>query len=167
MDSFWNLSISVLFLAVVRLLLEVVQLLTLSCSYFSSLTNWMEVTQAICTMIFVSIYENNCFCILFWQWQVGVAATFLAWINMILFVSRIPKIGIYVVIFRRILKTFAKLLVLAMLLVVTFGLTFYMVFLDFNVMVSGCFIIIIYVMIIILCYYNYYHPAYVLAAWQE
>ena len=126
----------VLLLALSRLILEVVELILEIKKYFFSLTNWVEVAQAICTIFFVSIYNNDCFCVLNEQWQVGVAAVFLGWINMILFASRLPVVGSYVVIFIRIVKSFAKLLVLSILLVSAFGLTFYMVFFDANAMVS-------------------------------
>ena len=135
-QGFLGLSFLVLLLALSCFVLEVVELLLETQRYFLSFTNWIEVIQAICTVTFAFIYSNDCFCVLFWQWQVGITAVFLGWINMILFVSRLPIVGSYVVIFTRIVKTFTKLLVLSILLVTAFGLTFYMVFFDDSVMVS-------------------------------
>ena len=134
--DFLGLSVLVLLLALSRFVLEVIELFIGGLVYFLSLTNWIEISQAAFTLMFVFFYYNDNFCVSFRQWQVGVSAVFLGWIDMILLVSRLPVVGSYVVILIRIVKTFTKLLVLAILLVVAFGLTFYMVFFDVGVMVS-------------------------------
>ena len=131
-----GLSAVVLLFAIFRLFFEVVQLVSQRLSYLKDWINLVEISQYICTVIFVWIYHNDCSCALFWQWEVGVAAVFLSWIVMILFVTKVPFIGIYVLILVQILFTFLKFVVLAGLLVVAFSLSFYMTFFDFSVMVS-------------------------------
>ena len=131
-----GLSVVVLLYAVVRLFFECVQMASQKLAYFKDWINWVEICQYISTCIFVWIYHDDCFCAVFWQWEVGVAAVFLSWIVMILFVTKIPFFGIYVLILIRILFTFLKFTLLAILLVVAFGLSFYMTFFDFNVVVS-------------------------------
>ena len=71
-----------------------------------------------------------------WQWQVGVMAILLAWIDLIAICAKFPTIGIYVIMFGKIVGTFLKVIVLSMLLVVTFGLTFYMTFSELQIQVS-------------------------------
>ncbi|XP_078698733.1 transient receptor potential cation channel subfamily A member 1 homolog isoform X2 [Branchiostoma floridae x Branchiostoma belcheri] len=60
-----------------------------------------------------------------WQWEVGAVAIFLAWMDLILFIRKFPRFGIYVVMFTDILTTFLKFAVVLLLFVVAFGLCFY------------------------------------------
>lgn len=125
-----------LIVAITRILFEIVQFSTRRLSYIKSPENSLEMIQYICTVIFVWVYHNQCLCPLDWQWQVGVVALFLGWINLILFVSKLPYIGLYVLIFIKIFKTFVTMVVLTMLLILSFGLPFFMVFFDSGVVVS-------------------------------
>ena len=131
-----GLSFVVLVLALARLLFEVVQLVTQREAYLKDWVNWVEIVQYTCTVIFVAVYRNDCYCVLKWQWQVGVAAVFLGWMVMILFVTKLPWVGIYVIILFRICFTFLQFIGLILLLIVAFGLTFHMTFFDYGVMVS-------------------------------
>ena len=67
-------------------------------------------------------------CPLEWQWQIGVVAILLAWINLIRFCVKFPSTGIYIIMFGHIVLTFLKVIVLSMLLLTTFAITFYMIF---------------------------------------
>ena len=98
--------------------------------------NWVECIQYICSIIFVVVYAMDSFCVMDWQWQVGVVAVFLGWINLILFVSKLPFVGIYVIILISISKTFARMLIVTILLIVAFGITFFMIFYDPEATVS-------------------------------
>lgn len=78
------------------------------------------------------------------QWQCGAVAVFLAWFNVLLFMERywlyfsisknlsfekyhfrIDSIGIYVIMFERILKTVLKVIVIFSVLFIAFSLAFY------------------------------------------
>ena len=98
--------------------------------------NWMEIIIFLSSIIFVWVYNTECQCALNWQWQVGVIAVFLGWIDLIIFISKFPLTGVYVLMFTKILYTFLKMILLAFLLVIAFGLSFYMVFFDPAVNVS-------------------------------
>lgn len=63
-----------------------------------------------------------------WQWQLGAIAVFLGWLNLIIFIRKFPLTGIYVVMFVDIFYTFCRLFFLSLLLVIAFGLAFYMAF---------------------------------------
>ena len=147
-------SIVVLLLALFRLLLELVQLIQRTASYildckkrpseilryfpqyWSDWENWVEIAHYTCSIAFVlCVYTADGLCVTNPQWQVGVCAMFLGWFVFILFVSKLPIVGIYVIILLRISLTFVKLLFLAVLLVVAFGLTFFMMFTDFSIKV--------------------------------
>jgi transient receptor potential cation channel subfamily A protein 1 len=61
-----------------------------------------------------------------WQWQCGTVAVFLAWFNLLVIIRKLPKLGIYIVMFLDILKTFLQFLIVGALFVIAFGMAFYM-----------------------------------------
>ena len=89
----------------------------------------------VCSIVFVWVFNVECLCPLRWQWQIGVAAVFLGWIDLIVFISKFPLTGIYVLMFVKILQTFLRMLILSILLVVGFGLTFYLAFTEPEILV--------------------------------
>ena len=105
-----------------------IQLKTQLLHYVADWINWMEIALYILSITFVLVFRADCLCPLTWQWQIGVVAVFLGWINLIVFISKFPLTGIYVLMFVKILYTFLKVLILSILLVVAFGLTFYLAF---------------------------------------
>ena len=125
-------SAIVLLLAVARLFFETIQFITKRLSYLTDWINWVEVIQYVTTIIFVVVYSTDNFCVLNWQWQIGVISIFLGWINLI---SKLPFVGIYVL---KISMTTLKMLLLTMLLIMSFGIPFFMVFFDVNAIVSHC-----------------------------
>ena len=61
-------------------------------------------------------------------YKVGVLAVFLGWINMITFIKLVPRLGVYVLMFLNVIYSFLKMFLLGLLLVIAFGLAFYMLF---------------------------------------
>ena len=61
----------------------------------------------ICVFIFLP-YSKKSEC----PWQAGAIAIFLAWINFIWFLKRIPAIGIYMIMVKKIFVTFLKVRIL-------------------------------------------------------
>ena len=93
--------------------------------------DWMnvfEVSLYVLSIIFVSVFGTPCMCPQKWQWQIGVIAVLLAWVNLIRLSAKFPSMGIYVIMFGNIILTFLKVIVLSMLLLTTFAITFYMIF---------------------------------------
>ena len=121
-------SVVVLLLAFSRLVLEGIQLVSTFPRYLLDWINWMEVILFVCSIIFVWVFHVECRCPFKWQWQIGVVAVFLGWIDLIVFISKFPLTGIYVLMFVKIFYTFLRMLILSILLVVAFGLTFYLSF---------------------------------------
>ena len=121
-------AIIIIVLAGIRLLLEASQLVYQRISYLFDWVNWIEVSLYILSIIFVSVFRTTCLCPQVWQWQIGVMVIFLAWIDLIIICAKFPNIGLYVIMFGKILGTFLKVILLSILLVATFGLTFYMTF---------------------------------------
>ena len=122
-------------MALVRLAVESIQLILQFPRYFLDGINWIEIVLFLSSIIFVWVFHNDCLCPLQWQWQVGVVAVFLGWIVLIIFISKFPLTGIYVLMFVNVFATFLKVLLLSILLVVAFALAFYLAFAQPEIMV--------------------------------
>ena len=121
-------AIIVIITAVARLLVvECFQFVRTPYRYFLSTENYIEVLAYVSSVIFVSQFGTNCWCSTNWQWQLGAIAVFLAWINLILFLKRVPHLDIYILIFNSILQSFLKFALIAFLFVVAFCIAFYMI----------------------------------------
>ena len=118
----------IIVLAGIRLIWEACQLVYQLKSYLFDWVNWIEVSLYILSIIFVSVFRTTCLCPQVWQWQIGVMVILLAWIDLIIICAKFPNIGLYVIMFWKILGTFLKVILLSTLLVATFGLAFYMTF---------------------------------------
>ena len=121
-------AVLIIVLAGIRLLLEASQLMYQRISYLLDWVNWIEISLYILSIIFVSVFRTPCLCPQVWQWQIGVMAILLAWIDLIIICAKFPNLGLYVIMFGKIFGTFLRVILLSILLVVTFGLTFYMTF---------------------------------------
>ena len=77
---------------------------------------------------FAAVFSFQCPCVTNTQWQVGVLAVFLGWINMITYIKLVPRLGVYLLMFQNVIYSFFKMLLLGLLLIVAFGLAFYMLF---------------------------------------
>ena len=128
-------AVIVLLMCLVRLILEVIQFKIQLTRYLLDWNNWIETILYFCSIIFVWVFHTNCLCPLSWQWQIGVVAVFLGWINLVVFISKFPLLGIYVLMFINIFKTFLKTLFLSILLLVSFGLAFYLTFTQNEILV--------------------------------
>ena len=123
---------STILLAVTRLFVEFIQLTIIHGprEYLSDFVNYMEITLYISSIIFVFVFRTPCLHIYHWQWQFGVLAVFLGWLVVISFLQKWPSTGIYVIAFLTTMKSFLKVAFLAVLLVITFALPFYMQFFE-------------------------------------
>ncbi len=88
------------------------------------------------SIAFVVSFKGNCWCVTSWQWELGVLAMFQGWLNLIVYASKFPLIGIYVIMLARVFYTFLKVVLLASFLVIAFGLSFYMAFYDPEIKVN-------------------------------
>lgn len=60
-----------------------------------------------------------------WHRSLGATTVWLSWISLVLFMRKFPKLGIYVVMFTDILKTFAQFFMVFALFIIAFGLGFH------------------------------------------
>ena len=105
-------------------------MIQLRVAYWLSWVNWLELTLFTFSAVFVWVFHTECLCPMPAQWQIGVVVVFLGWIELIIIIRKLPLTGIYVVMFLDIFYTFCRLIILSTLLVVAFGLAFYMCFYD-------------------------------------
>lgn len=104
--------------------MEIGQIIHHRGEYFLQYINYLEGFLYIATIIFVSNFQLQC--LPGWQWQLGAMCIFLSWINFIIFLSQQPIVGIYVVMFQDIIKTFLRMAPMATLLILAFGQPFFM-----------------------------------------
>ena len=117
-------SVIIILNCAVRIVIEMFQLYHHRQDYFLHVINYMEGILYVATIVFVSNFQLHC--LPSWQWQLGALCIFLSWINFILFLSEQPVVGIYVVMFQDIIKTFLRMAPMAVLLVLAFGQPFFM-----------------------------------------
>ena len=137
--SIYFTAVGVIIVAIFRLFLEVYQMISQRFVYFKDWVNWLEWIQFLCSIIFVFIFGNinGCLCVLRLQWEVGIVAVFLGWIGLVIFVSKLPRVGLYVIMLLEILKTTLRVLIFSLLLVTAFALCFYMAFFEAGITVMS------------------------------
>ena len=98
-------------------------------NYIWSLNNWIEVPLFMLSLIFAAVVIHSrygmSFCLITWQWQIGVIVIWLSWIEFIFLSTQFRLIGVHALMFIRVLKTILKFIPLALLLILAFGLTFH------------------------------------------
>ena len=87
------------------------------------------------SILFAFVYVADCQCIALWQWQCGTLAVLLSWINFLIFIAKFPMTGLYVIMLIRVFYTFLKVVLLSSLLVIAFGISFYMAFHEPSILV--------------------------------
>ncbi|KAF5397971.1 transient receptor potential cation channel subfamily A member 1 [Paragonimus heterotremus] len=120
---------TVLIFAIVNLGKELFQLFFNGIRYLT-LENLMELT--IFSLAILSVMDHDdCYRELGvkpnWQWQCAAVGIFLSWLNLLLFLRRIPLLGIFVLMFTVIMRTFAKFSAVFFLFILAFAFGFYTV----------------------------------------
>ena len=105
--------------------------------YFRDWSNWLEVPLFTLSPIFV-VVPNMCLCPSPWQWQLGVVVVFLAWINLLTFLYKLPAFGLYLLMMEQIIRKFLRVMIIAFLFSLAFGFAFYMAFYEPDILVSFC-----------------------------
>ena len=87
-----------------------------------------RIVMFLLTIVFVFGFFNDCWCAPPWQWQIGALSVFMAFFNLILMLKAMPVLGVPINMLLNIIVTFLKLLYLPLLLILSFSIPFYMVF---------------------------------------
>lgn len=108
---------------IINILREMIQLYQQKYMYISdpvNLVTWL-------LYIFASVMVTP----IFWgkmsdmQFSFASLTVFLSWFNLLLLLQRFDQVGIYVVMFLEILQTLIKVLMVFSMLIIAFGLAFY------------------------------------------
>jgi len=109
--------------------LQIIQLLSKRISYFASSENYIELLVFVLAIVYVTDFTygetldiDKCGAV---HISIGSLTIFLSWTNLLLFLRKFPKFGIYFVMFLDIFKTFLLFSVTFSLFIVAFGLGFY------------------------------------------
>ena len=132
-------AVVVVVFALARLIIEAYRIYQHKVLYFTDGVNWMELLMAVFAIIFTWVFNTDCQCTYQWQWQIGTIAVFLSWFDVIIFAQHLPVVGIYVAMLRDILWRFIKTIPLTFMLVIAFGLGFFMLFSEPRILVSPFF----------------------------
>ena len=116
-------------LSVIVLALEGLQAFNRKLKYFNEWRNYVEISLSTLTISFVlSVRFNDCFCPNASQWQLGSVVIFLAWVDLIFVMNNVPFVAISFNMLVSIMKTFMKLVLLPMLLIISFGIPLFLLF---------------------------------------
>jgi len=97
--------------------------------YFKSWVNMIELAQCISVAVFLfDVGGDRCFCLTRREWEAGIVSLSLTWIVLFVWLQTMHWIGIYVTIMLKIIYSFIKVAMFGLLLIVAFGLSFYMLF---------------------------------------
>ena len=111
-----------------QIIKELIQLLGKRLRYFADITNYLEWGIIACTVgymakfIFGTNYSNQT------QFQLGIICIFLGWINVMLFLQRLPTFALLMVMFLKVIRTLILVLLAFGVVFVAFALTFYQLF---------------------------------------
>ena len=110
-------------------MIETLQLLRRREGYLLEPENYIELLMICCTLTFVIEGQfEGCFCLKGYAWQFGALAVFLAWIDLILHLKKLPPTAIPINMLQSIVLTFLKLMYLPVALLIAFAIPFYMLF---------------------------------------
>ncbi|KAI8787326.1 transient receptor potential cation channel subfamily A member 1 [Biomphalaria glabrata] len=112
-----------MFYSCLNIIKEVVHICIMKLRYFADIGNGLEWTLYITCSVFVLPFLLDMS--FHWQWEAGAFAVFLAWFNCLVILKRFDFFGIYVVMFLEILRTLVQVLCVFSILIIAFGLSFY------------------------------------------
>ncbi|KAA3674017.1 transient receptor potential cation channel subfamily A member 1 [Paragonimus westermani] len=115
-------------IAVANLLVELFQMIVFKLDYIS-VDNFLELgiySLALITTLDFSYCMQTTGLRTIWQWATGIVGIFLAWINLLLYARRDSKLGIFVIMFLMVMKTFFKFIAVFSPFLIAFTLSFHM-----------------------------------------
>uniref|UniRef100_A0A914UQL6 Ion transport domain-containing protein n=1 Tax=Plectus sambesii TaxID=2011161 RepID=A0A914UQL6_9BILA len=108
---------------VINIFKEIMQIYEQRLAYIFNSVNYTEWTLYLTSAAFVfPLFFGDLSSV---HWQCATVAVFLAWFNLLLYFQQLSAIGIYVVMFLRILSTVIRVIAVFSVLVIAFGLTFH------------------------------------------
>ena len=121
-------AIIIITLAGLHLIFEIMQLIQRRLQYIRDKENVLQLFIFTGSIVFTSNFERHCHCIDESRWQLGAFVLLGGWLNLILQLKEMPIFGPPIDILFNICWRYIKLLYLPILLMISFALPFYMVF---------------------------------------
>ncbi|KAI6650877.1 Transient receptor potential cation channel [Oopsacas minuta] len=124
----------IILFAIFRLLFESGQIIGDIKNYFTSLDNYIEWFIYIGAIVFVSdVFSNRqesgaCGYQRSYIWELGAFVVLLAWFNLAVFLRKLPLLGIYILMLLHVIVTFFRIMLLGLIFIIGFSVSFYMVF---------------------------------------
>ena len=111
-----------------NILKELFQITTARLSYFRDYQNAVEWATYVLAIVFVIDFttcQERTGLRLGWQWQLGAFAVTISWVNLLTNVRKFPFLGIYVLMISDVLKTFTKVFIVILIIVMGFSFGFH------------------------------------------
>ena len=116
------------FLSSTGLMVEAVQFWMRGWKYFNDFDNYFQLALYTLTIIFIRSFDHECWCSTPLRWQIGAFAVFFSWLNFIFVLKYMPYTAVPINMFLSICVAFLRMIFLPILLILAFGIPFYMVF---------------------------------------
>ena len=108
---------------------ELLQFLQRRKNYLTDLENYLELLLIFSTFTFATAGQSEgCFCLSGFAWQFGALSVFLAWIELVLHLKKLPLTAIPINMLYSIVFTFIRLIYLPAILLIAFAIPFHMLF---------------------------------------
>ena len=127
-------GVIIIALSTLFLIVELLQVHQLRVYYFLEWQNYLQLFVFVGAIVFVSAQfaasTNRCWCASEGIWQLGAAVVTCSWCNFILVLKDYPfyNIGGHITLLLNICKRYLKLVYLPILLMASFGFSFYMLY---------------------------------------
>eukprot|EP00117_Sycon_ciliatum_P021223 scpid19736/ scgid18665/ Transient receptor potential cation channel subfamily A member 1 homolog len=119
-------QVFVIVFAVIHIIKELIYIITLRLDYFQpeTILDWCVYSLSL-VFVWPGLYGHQPNDI---QWRCGAIALCVAWFNLLTYVQRFNEVGIYVVMFWSVIKTFIKVFLVYSIVLIAFALCFYILF---------------------------------------
>ena len=127
-DVIWKRIIQIL--AICQIGIEVFQLYQRTFAYLTNWENWIDCfiySTALLTVYDFTECSSTSGVRLNWQWLLAALCIFFGWINLLFMVRKMPRFGIFVVMFVDIVKTFFRFFPVFVLFIIAFSSSFYVI----------------------------------------
>lgn len=127
-DFIWKRIVQIL--AICQLGIELFQLYQRKFAYLTNWENWIDCfiyTTALLTVYDFTECSTTSGVRLNWQWLLAALCIFFGWINLLFMIRKLPRFGIFVVMFVDIVKTFFRFFPVFVLFIIAFSSSFYVI----------------------------------------
>ncbi|ULT95578.1 hypothetical protein L3Y34_004351 [Caenorhabditis briggsae] len=127
-DFFWKRIAQIL--AICQIGIEFFQLYQRKFAYLTNWENWIDCfiySTALLTVYDFTECSSTSGVRLNWQWLLAALCIFFGWINLLFMIRKLPRFGIFVVMFVDIVKTFFRFFPVFVLFIIAFSSSFYVI----------------------------------------